>query len=161
MYKAYILTISDRSYRKEREDGSGVKAIDILENAGYEIAGYEILPDERDMISNKLREIADESLASVVFTLGGTGFSERDVTPEATEDVLEKNAPGISELLRRNGESSILSRGVSGLRKKTLIINLPGSPKAVSESLSLIKEVIKHGLDVLSGNVRDCAKEGK
>ena len=161
MYKAFVLTVSDRSYRKEREDGSGPEAIDILTQSGYVISGYEILPDEENMLSEKLGEIADSGSTDVVFTLGGTGFSERDVTPEATLKVVTKLVPGISEYLRKNGGHAILSRGVSGIYKKTLIINLPGSPRAVRESLNSIKEIIKHGLDVLSGCVMDCGKETK
>jgi len=123
------------------------------------------VPDEIDIISKKLADICDRGGANLVFTTGGTGFSERDVTPEATKAVLEKDAPGFSELIRMEGQKktprSILSRGVSGIRKSTLIINLPGSIKGVKDSLELIYKPLPHAIDILSGRDSECGEELK
>ena len=129
----------------------------------YTISEYIIIPDERDIISKKLKEIADEKKADIIFTTGGTGFSKRDVTPEATKDIIEKETPGISEAIRAYSMTitprAMLSRAVSGIRKDTLIINLPGSPKAVRESLEYILPSLSHGLNILLGREAECGQK--
>jgi molybdenum cofactor synthesis domain-containing protein len=156
MFKVAILTISDRSSRGEREDVSGeiIKKI-VKEKLGFEIIVYEIIPDEKEIIKEKLLNFSENLKVDLVLTTGGTGFSERDVTPEATKEIIEKEAPGIAEVIRMEGlkktKRAMLSRGVSGIRKKTLIINLPGSPKGVEESLDAIIPALFHGLEILKG----------
>lgn len=159
---AGILTISDKGSKGEREDLSGNVIKEILEKAGYTIAEYKIIPDEKEEIITELKTMADELSVNLVITTGGTGFSKRDITPEATKDVIERETPGISEAIRLNSLSitpkGMLSRGASGIRKNTLIINLPGSPKAVKESLEYIISPLEHGMDILLGEASECAK---
>ena len=135
MKRAAIITSSDSGYRGEREDLSGPAVREILEREGYQVVSMEILPDDREILGNRMKEIADKELAELVLTTGGTGFSQRDVTPEATEDIIERRVPGIPEAMRAYSmtitKRAMLSRAAAGIRKKTLIINLPGSPKAV------------------------------
>ena len=154
-----ILTVSDRCSRGEAEDRSGVLLSDILSGIG-EIREYLIVPDEKEKISDVLIKMADEMNCDVVFTTGGTGFAPRDVTPEATKAVIEREAPGISEAIRYESlkitPKAMLSRAVSGIRRKTLIINLPGSPKAVKESLEVVIPVLPHAVETLSGNTVSC-----
>ena len=155
MFKAVILTISDRCSRGEREDESGKIIIEMIKNIGGEDALYEIIPDEISIIKERLLFCCDDLKVDFVFTTGGTGFSNRDVTPEATGQVIEKVIPGIPELMRLEGlkktGNAMLSRGISGIRKNTIIINLPGSPKAVKESLAAILAILPHALDMLKG----------
>lgn len=159
---AGILTISDKGSKGEREDLSGNVIREILEKAGYTIAEYKIIPDEKEIIINELKSMADGVGINLVITTGGTGFSKRDITPEATKDVIERETPGISEAIRLNSLSitpkGMLSRGASGIRKNTLIINLPGSPKAVKESLEYIISPLEHGLEILLGEASECAR---
>ena len=161
MKRAAIITLSDSGYRGEREDKSGPVIRDILEKEGYEITFTELLPDDRAMIAGKLQEIADSGSTDLILTTGGTGFSQRDVTPEATEEVIERRVPGIPEAMRAYSmtitKRAMLSRATAGIRGTTLIINLPGSPKAVRESLEYIIEALGHGLEILSGEATDCA----
>ena len=161
MKRAAIITLSDSGYRGEREDKSGPVIREILEKEGYEITFTELLPDDRAMIAGKLQEIADSGSTDLILTTGGTGFSQRDVTPEATEEVIERRVPGIPEAMRAYSmtitKRAMLSRATAGIRGTTLIINLPGSPKAVRESLEYIIEALGHGLEILSGEVTDCA----
>ncbi len=164
MYNAAVITVSDKGSLGQREDLSGKEIIKILEETKiYTISEYIIIPDERDIISKKLKEIADEKKADIIFTTGGTGFSKRDVTPEATKDIIEKETPGISEAIRAYSMTitprAMLSRAVSGIRKDTLIINLPGSPKAVRESLEYILPSLSHGLNILLGREGECGQK--
>ena len=161
MFKAAIITASDKGYAKEREDVSGsvVKGI-LLENQ-YEIFDYIILPDDREMLSQKMLEYCSEGV-DLILTTGGTGFSKRDVTPEATEKVIERRAEGITQAMLYNSlkitPRALLSRGIAGIRGETLIVNLPGSPKAVKENLEFAIGSIKHGLEILKGMTGDCAR---
>ncbi len=159
MFKIAVLTLSDTGSKGGREDLSGEEIKKSVSSLG-EVVYYEILPDEMELISEKLAHICDNNLADLIITTGGTGFTERDVTPEATKRIIERDVPGISEYLRLKGAekspNAILSRGISGIRKKTLIINLPGSLKAVKESLSFILPVLPHGLEKLKGDPTPC-----
>ena len=163
MKRAAIITASDSGYRGEREDLSGPAIKEILEREGYEVISMDILPDDQVMLAGKLQEIADSEKAELILTTGGTGFSERDVTPEATEEVIERKVPGIPEAIRAYSmtitKRAMLSRATAGIRGKTLIVNLPGSPKAVRESLEYILDALAHGLEILSGEARDCARK--
>ena len=163
MKRAAIITASDSGYRGEREDLSGPAIKEILEREGYEVISMDILPDDQVMLAGKLQEIADSEKAELILTTGGTGFSERDVTPEATEEVIERKVPGIPEAIRTYSmtitKRAMLSRATAGIRGKTLIVNLPGSPKAVRESLEYIIDALAHGLEILSGEARDCARK--
>jgi len=159
--KVGILTVSDKGARGEREDRSGPAIREIIEAAGGEIVRARIVPDEQDEIRAALVEWSDEGL-DLILTTGGTGFSPRDWTPEATKAVLDRETPGIAEAMRRAGmektPTAMLSRAAAGIRKRTLIVNLPGSEKAVRESLEAILPALPHGVEVLKGAASDCAK---
>ena len=163
MKRAAIITASDSGYRGEREDLSGPAIREILEREGYEVISMDILPDDQVMLAGKLQEIADSEKAELILTTGGTGFSERDVTPEATEEVIERKVPGIPEAIRAYSmtitKRAMLSRATAGIRGKTLIVNLPGSPKAVKESLEYIIDALAHGIEILTGEASDCARK--
>ena len=163
MKRAAIITSSDSGYRGEREDLSGPAIREILEREGYQVVSMEILPDDRTMLGEKMKDIADNGLAELILTTGGTGFSQRDVMPEATEDIIERRVPGIPEAMRAYSMTitrrAMLSRAAAGIRKKTLIINLPGSPKAVKESLEYIIGALDHGIEILTGEASDCARK--
>lgn len=154
MYKVAVLTISDKCSRGQREDKSGKIVQELVRNLPAEVVKYEIIPDERDMIKERLIDYCDNLKVDAVFTDGGTGFTKRDVTPEATKDVIEKEVPGIPEAMRteclRITRRAMLSRAVAGVRGKTLIINLPGSSRGAKESLEAILEGLPHGLDMLA-----------
>lgn len=160
MFTAGIITASDKGSRGERIDESGKTVQSILEGKGYKIKYYVVLPDEKQRIEETLIYLCDELQVNLVLTTGGTGFSERDVTPEATRAVIEKETIGISEAIRFYGlqktSRAMLSRGVSGIRGKTLIINLPGSVKGVTESLEAIMDTVYHGLEILGGHGKEC-----
>ena len=160
MKRAAIITASDSGYRGEREDLSGPAIREILEREGYEVISMDILPDDQVMLAGKLQEIADSEKAELILTTGGTGFSERDVTPEATEEVIERKVPGIPEAIRAYSmtitKRAMLSRATAGIRGKTLIINLPGSPKAVRESLEYIIDALGHGIEMTSPGLVNC-----
>ncbi|MBI2957769.1 MAG: MogA/MoaB family molybdenum cofactor biosynthesis protein [Chloroflexi bacterium] len=158
-----ILTVSDSGHRGERpRDESGEAIRSCLQRLNAREERYAVVPDEKDAISGKLREWAGLGL-DLVLTTGGTGLSPRDVTPEATMAVLDRLAPGFSEVMRAESQKktprAMLSRGVSGACGRCLIINLPGSPKAVKESLEVILGTLPHAVDVLRGQVRECASE--
>ena len=159
MKRVAIITASDSGYRGEREDLSGPAAREIVEKAGYEVVSMDILPDDQVMLAGKLQEIADTGKAELILTTGGTGFSERDITPEATEEVIERKVPGIPEAIRAYSmtitKRAMLSRGTAGIRGKTLIVNLPGSPKAVKECLEYIIDALGHGIEILTGEASD------
>ena len=163
MKRVAIITASDSGYRGEREDLSGPAAREIVEKAGYEVASMDILPDDQVMLAGKLQEIADTGKAELILTTGGTGFSERDITPEATEEVIERKVPGIPEAIRAYSmtitKRAMLSRGTAGIRGKTLIVNLPGSPKAVKECLEYIIDALGHGIEILTGEASNCARK--
>lgn len=154
-YKTAILTISDRCSKGEREDKSGKLIQELIGHLPFELIKYEIIPDEPDLIKVKLIEYSDNLKADLVLTTGGTGFAPRDFTPEATRAVIEREAPGIAEAMRmecfRFNKRAMLSRAVSGIRGRTLIINLPGSSKSVKESLEVILGELIHSLDMLAG----------
>ena len=162
MYQAAVLTVSDRSFRGERPDGGGPLVAEILKNAGYDVGITAIVPDEQSQIEEKLRQIADSGEVQLLVTTGGTGFAPRDVTPEATLAVCERMTPGIPEAMRYASmqvtNRAMLSRAQAGIRKGTLIINLPGSPKAARENLEAVLPALSHGLEMLSGRPADCAK---
>jgi molybdopterin adenylyltransferase len=162
--RAGILVISDKGWRGERLDKSGQTAKEVISQLSLDISKYEVVPDEADIISNKLREWCDEGGLDLILTSGGTGLSDRDVTPEATLAVVDKVVPGLTEAMRmetmKRKPEAILSRAVAGSRGRCLIINLPGSPRAVKECLEVILPVIPHALDVLGGRVSDCGHGG-
>lgn len=159
--RAAIITSSDSGYAGEREDLSGPVIRELLEENGYEVVHSILLPDDRKMLAKEMARIADEGVAELLLTTGGTGFSPRDCMPEATADIVERPAPGIPEAIRACSMTitprAMLSRAAAGIRKSTLIINLPGSPKAVRESLEYILPALGHGLEILTGTASDCA----
>ena len=162
MHKVAIITVSDKGYRGEREDLSGPEIRRIVEGHGYEVSYTTILPDDRAMLRDTLARLADTRVARLILTTGGTGFSPRDTTPEATLDVAERLCPGIAEAMRAQSMAitprAMLTRSVAVLRGESLIINLPGSVKAVRECLEGIIGPLAHGLDVLADNSGDCAR---
>ena len=159
-----ILTISDKGSKGERIDESGgvIKKI-VEEKLEARVEKYEVVPDEKGTIIEKLKDMVNDGI-DLIFTTGGTGLSPRDITPEATREIIEKEVPGIEEAIRMKGMDktphSMLSRGVAGVRKGSLIVNLPGSPKAVRESLEVILPAIPHALDIISGRGGECGKDG-
>lgn len=164
MFRVGIITASDKGSRGDREDLSGALIVDMIESRGYQVVSYKILPDEEELLAKEMERLSDELKVDLVLTTGGTGFSMRDVTPEATTRVCDRMAPGISEAIRslslKITPRAMLSRAVSGIRKSTLIINLPGSPKAVKESLDFILDSVHHGLEILTGRDGECARSG-
>ena len=162
MKRVAVITSSDKGYKGEREDLSGPAVKEIVEAAGYVVVFMDILPDDRGLLSARMAEIADQGLAELILTTGGTGFSRRDVTPEATEDVIERRVPGIPEAMRAFSltitKRAMLSRGTAGIRKGTLIVNLPGSPKAVRECLEVIVDSLRHGIEILVGEAGECGR---
>jgi len=162
MYQAAVLTVSDRSFRGERPDAGGPLVAELLRTAGYEVAKTAIVPDEQPEIEAALKAIADAGDVHLLVTTGGTGFAPRDVTPEATLAVCDRMTPGIPEAMRYASmqvtSRAMLSRAQAGIRRGTLIINLPGSPKAARENLEAVLPALSHGLEMLSGRPADCAK---
>ena len=161
-FKAAVITVSDKGARGERVDESGPAAKEMLEEAGYEVVETLIIPDEPEELKTELIRLADEVRADLVVTSGGTGFSMRDQTPEATLAVADRLAPGIAEAIRYQSMAvtnrAMLSRGVSVIRRQTVIVNLPGSPKAVRESLCYILDSLDHGIRILRGSASECAR---
>jgi molybdopterin adenylyltransferase len=162
--KIGILTVSDKGARGEREDKSGPAIRELMEAQGAEVVRTRIVPDEPELIKAALVEWSDEGI-DLILTTGGTGFSPRDWTPEATKAVIERETPGISEAIRQAGmrktPTAMLSRAASGIRKSTLIINLPGSEKGVRESLEAVMDALPHGVDILKGTAGECGKPHK
>ena len=161
MFKAAVVTVSDRSFRGERPDGGGPLVAELLKGSGYEITETVLVPDEQDQIEAALRALCDEAGVSLVVTTGGTGFAPRDVTPEATLAVCDRLTPGIPEAMRYASlqitPRAMLSRAQAGIRGRTLIVNLPGSPKAARENLEAVLPALSHGLEMLTGGQADCA----
>ena len=163
MYTVGIITSSDKGYAGEREDKSGAVIKEIVEAKGFEVVRYVVLPDEKEMLAKEFKHMADDLGVNLVLSTGGTGFSVRDITPEATKMVIERETPGISEAIRyfslQITKRAMLSRAASGIRKNTLIVNLPGSPKACKEALDFVLDYIKHGIDILLGSASECARK--
>ena len=161
-FTAAVITLSDKGYRGEREDTSGPAVVKILEENGYQVVETMILPDNQAMLERQLIRLADQRQVNLILTSGGTGFSERDVTPEATMHVATRNAPGIAEAIRAGSmqitRRAMLSREVSVIRNQTLIVNLPGSTKAVIESLGFVIDQFDHGLKILTGRDGECGR---
>jgi len=162
MYTVAILTISDKGYAGQREDASGAEIETQALKRGYSVVRRAVIPDEKSMISEALVRLSDNDAVSLILTTGGTGFSVRDVTPEATLAVVDRLCPGIPEAMRAYSlaftKRAMLSRGVAGMRGKSLIVNLPGSPKAVRECLEYVLDELAHGLDILTGRNGECAR---
>ena len=162
MFNAAVLTVSDRCFRGERPDSAGPLVAELLKDAGYQVVQTAIVPDEQPRIEQILREIAGAGSVQLLLTTGGTGFSPRDWTPEATLDVCQRMVPGIPEAMRAMSMQitprAMLSRSAAGIRERTLIVNLPGSPKAARESLGFILPALGHGLDILAGVAGECAR---
>ena len=160
MFTAAVVTVSDRGACGERADGSGPRIEALLKERGYDVVHREIVPDEAGEIERALVRLADERDVALVLTTGGTGFSPRDVTPEATERACTRMVPGIPEAMRaaslRVTPRGMLSRGAAGIRGGTLIVNLPGSPKAAIENLEAVLPALEHGLEMLRGGLADC-----
>ena len=153
---AIVITVSDRSFRKEREDLSGPAVVELLRSSGYEIVSTQLLPDDQKQISSALRLTADRDRVHLAVTTGGTGVAKRDVTPEATMAVTERMVPGVAEFMRNEGLKSTplspLSRAVCGIRGGTLLLNLPGSPKGAVESLKAVLPLVEHAIELLAGD---------
>lgn len=164
-FTAAVITLSDKGFKGERTDESGPAAKAMLEEAGYEVVELLLLPDEPEQLKKQLIRLADGRQVDLVLTSGGTGFSMRDRTPEATMAVAERNAPGIAETIRFKSmqvtDRAMLGRGVSVIRGQTLIVNLPGSPKAVRESIGFIIDALGHGLGILRGSASECANSNQ
>lgn len=158
--KAGILTASDRCARGERPDESGLLLKKLAEELPAEVIAYKVFPDEKKVLRKALCHMADKLGCDFILTTGGTGLSARDQTPEATREVIEKEVPGLQEMLRQRASLktryAFLSRGLAGVRRKTLIVNLPGSPEAVRDAFEILKEILPHALEVLQGTRKDC-----
>src|SRR5437879_5341562 len=156
--QAVVITASDACARGEREDKSGEALVELLTELGAEIVAKDIVNDDLDPLAHKLRAYADLKHVNLIVTTGGTGFGPRDNTPEATLSVIEREAPGLAEAMRmetlKHTLMAMISRGVCGIRSGTLIVNLPGSPKAVAESFAVIKPVLGHVVELLAGETR-------
>ncbi len=163
MIRVGVLTASDKGSQGLREDVSGPTIASRVAQIPGEVVYTVIVPDDRETIARELRKMADEMDLHLVLTTGGTGMSMRDITPEATKDVIDRDMPGIPEAMRAKSmlitPRGMLSRAVAGIRKQTLIINLPGSPKAVAECLDVILPVLEHGIQILRGETGECARK--
>lgn len=163
MLSAVVITVSDKGYEGKRKDLAGPEVESLLQKSGYEVIGKCMIPDERTMIEDTLIKYTDTGVADLIVTTGGTGFSVRDVTPEATIAVCERLVPGIPEVMRYESykitNRAMLSRAVAGIRKRSLIINLPGSPKAARENLIAVLPALDHGLEILRGGEAECADQ--
>lgn len=162
MIKVAILTASDKGSRGERQDRSAQVIRELVAGIGGEVVAYDVVPDERKILAEKLVQYADQEQVDLVLTSGGTGLGPRDVTPEATLDVVDRIIPGIAEAMRIKGlektPHAMISRAVAGSRGMTLIINLPGSPRAVQENLEVVLPAIPHALEILKGRGGECAR---
>jgi len=162
MIKVGIITASDKGSQGEREDKSAPAIKEMVKQIGAQVVEYVIVPDEQGQIENTLKAMSDDLKLDLIFTTGGTGMSSRDVTPEATLNVVDRLVPGIPEAMRAKSleitNRAMLSRAAAGIRKQTLIINLPGSPKAVAECLDVVLPALKHGIEILRGEAGECAR---
>lgn len=162
-FQATVITLSDKGFKGERKDISGPTLVSKLKELGYEVPEYILLPDNKSLLKKELIRLTDERQVDLILTTGGTGFSSRDITPEATLEIMDRNAPGIAEAIRAESlkytKHAMLSRGASVIRKKTLIINLPGSPKACLESLEVFKDALPHAIKLLRDEVSECARK--
>jgi molybdopterin adenylyltransferase len=162
MYRAAAITVSDKGYAGQREDKSGPLLQELLRSQGYEVVYHAIVPDDKGQIAALLRHLADNSGADLIVTTGGTGAAPRDVTPEATASVIERPVPGISETLRAKSlektKTAMLSRGIAGVRGTSLVVNMPGSEKAVRESFEIVLPVLEHAVELIHGRVKDCGR---
>jgi molybdopterin adenylyltransferase len=162
MFRVAILTISDRGSKGEREDSSGPLIREMVKDLPAEVIHYEIIPDEKELIIEALKKSADQLKADLILTTGGTGLSPRDVTPDATLNVIEREVPGLSEAMRaeslKKTPHAMISSAVSGIRGSSLIVNLPGSPKSVKENLSVILPALPHALSKLKGDPSECGQ---
>jgi molybdenum cofactor synthesis domain-containing protein len=160
MRRAAVLTVSDRGFRGEREDQSGPAVQEMLERAGFAIACYDLLPDDQQLIQQRLQALADDPGVDLIITTGGTGLTPRDVTPEATLAVIHREIPGIAEAMRASSLTktphAMLSRAVAGTRGCTLIINLPGSPRGARENLEVVLPALAHALEKIKGDPSEC-----
>lgn len=163
MFTVGIITSSDKGYRGEREDKSGQVIEEIVSQNGFEVIKKVVLPDEKDLLEKEMINMCDNLNVNLLLTTGGTGFSKRDITPEATKSVIEREALGIVEAIRfyslQITKRAMLSRATSGIRQNTLIINLPGSPKACKEALDFVLDDVKHGIEILLGEAKECARK--
>ena len=163
MFTVGIITSSDKGYRGEREDKSGQVIEEIVSQNGFKVIKKVVLPDEKDLLEKEMINMCDNLNVNLLLTTGGTGFSKRDITPEATKSVIESEALGIVEAIRfyslQSTKRAMLSRATSGIRQNTLIINLPGSPKACKEALDFVLDDVKHGIEILLGEAKECARK--
>ena len=163
MFTVGIITSSDKGYRGEREDKSGQVIEEIVSQNGFKVIKKVVLPDEKDLLEKEMINMCDNLNVNLLSTTGGTGFSKRDITPEATKSVIEREALGIVEAIRfyslQITKRAMLSRATSGIRQNTLIINLPGSPKACKEALDFVLDDVKHGIEILLGEAKECARK--
>ncbi|HPO49388.1 MAG TPA: MogA/MoaB family molybdenum cofactor biosynthesis protein [Spirochaetota bacterium] len=154
-----VVIVSDRSSRGERDDITGPELIDYLKSDGISQVIYRLVPDDKEAIKKNLNELIAMKI-NLILTSGGTGFAKRDLTPEATREVIEKEAPGIAEFIRienyKNSKNSFLSRGVCGIKNETIILNLPGSPKGALESYKIVEKLIPHCVSLINGSISDC-----
>lgn len=160
-FRAVIITVSDKGSRGEREDLSGPEITAMVEAMGMEVVDRRIIPDEKRMIRQLLIDLSDGGDIDLILTTGGTGVSPRDVTPDATLEVIEKEIPGMAEAMRRQSAATtphaMISRAVAGIRGRTLIVNLPGSPKGAKENLAVLVPALPHAIEKIKGDTRDCA----
>ena len=162
-FKVAVITSSDSGYAGQREDKSGPVIVDFVKEAGFEVVHTILLPDDKEMLKAEMARICDENIADLILTTGGTGFSPRDVMPEATKEIAHKEVPGIPEAMRyfslQITGRAMLSRAAAAIREKTLIVNMPGSPKAVTECLEYILPHLTHGLEILTERTSNCARK--
>ena len=159
-YTAAIITASDKGSIGQREDLSGRELQKLLEEMGFSVLDYMVIPDEQAQIANALIELSDSKQVDLILTTGGTGFSPRDITPEATREVIHREVPGIPEAMRQESlkitKMAMLTRATAGIRNKTLIINMPGSLKAVKECFEVIRPALPHAMEILTGHGGEC-----
>ena len=162
-FKVAVIISSDSGYAGQREDKSGPVIVDFVTKAGFEVVHTVLLPDDKDMLKTEMARICDEKIADLILTTGGTGFSPRDVMPEATKEIAHKDVPGIPEAMRyfslQITGRAMLSRAAAAIRERTLIVNMPGSPKAVTECLEYILPHLTHGLEILTEQTSNCARK--